>query len=331
MDKIARMNQSDRSELFGETAAIMAIPEAIIEKDFWVCWILRYLFNASSLSKDIIFKGGTSLSKAFGIIERFSEDIDLILNWKLLGIGKDEPWIDRSKSQQDRFNKVVNEKAQRYIAETFTETLRNELSTFDITDIGVVTDPHDSFVINVTYPRAFEHPYIRPVVRLEIGPLASWVPHEIRMLKPYSADAFPQMFIDPGCRVAVINAERSFWEKATILHQEAHRPTDKKPLLRYSRHYYDLYKMAMHPVRNSALSSQNLFADVVNFKMRFYPCAWAHYESAKPGTLLLLPDDDCRKRLQDDYLAMREMIFGNVPDFSEIMDVLGRLADEING
>jgi predicted nucleotidyltransferase component of viral defense system len=125
MDKIARMNQSDRSELFGETAAIMAIPEAIVEKDFWVCWILRYLFNASSLSKDIIFKGGTSLSKAFGIIERFSEDIDLILNWELLGIEKDEPWIDRSKNQQDRYNKVVNEKAQRYIAETIIETLRN--------------------------------------------------------------------------------------------------------------------------------------------------------------------------------------------------------------
>lgn len=236
MDKIARMEQSERSELFRETAARMNIPEAIVEKDFWVCWILRYLFNASNLSEDIIFKGGTSLSKVYGIIERFSEDIDLILNWELLGVGKNEPWLDRSKNKQDKYNKEVNEKAQNYIADTFTGMMKNGLGDFNIDGLDADIDPDDSFVINVTYPKAFENQYIRPVVRLEIGPLASWVPHEKYTIKPYAAEQFPDVFDDSSCRVIAIKAERSFWEKATILHQEAHRPVDKMPLFRYSRH-----------------------------------------------------------------------------------------------
>lgn len=95
MDRVARMSQVDRNELFRETASRMGIPESIAEKDFWVCWVLRHLFGRSALSSDLIFKDGTSLSKVFGIIERFSEDIDLILNWRVLGVPDKEPWEDR--------------------------------------------------------------------------------------------------------------------------------------------------------------------------------------------------------------------------------------------
>lgn len=330
MDKIAGMPQLERNELFQQTAAGMGIPEAIVEKDFWVCWILRYLFNTSGFSKDIIFKGGTSLSKVFGIIERFSEDIDLILNWELLGIGKDEPFIDRSKTKQDKYNKEVNAKAQEYITETLTGMLKNDLIGININGLDADVDPDDPFIINVSYPRAFDIPYIRPVVRLEIGPLASWVPHDTYSIKPYVAEKFPEIFDDPSCCVVAINAERSFWEKATILHQEANRSEERMPLLRYSRHYYDLYKMTEQPVKKMALLSLDLLRDVVDFKMKFYPCAWAHYESAKPGTFRLLPDEENIKRLKDDYLAMREMIFGEVPDFEEVLVGLKKLEDEIN-
>ena len=330
MDKIVRLDQSERNELFRETAVLMGIPEAIVEKDFWVCWILKYLFNASSLSGDVIFKGGTSLSKVFGIIERFSEDVDLILNWEVLGVEKDEPRIDRSKNKQDKYNKKVNEKAQIYIRDTLTGMMKSDLGELKIDGLDADIDTDDPFVINVTYPKAFENSYIRPVVRLEIGPLASWVPHEEHTIKPYAAEQFPDVFDDPSCRVVAIKAERSFWEKATILHQEAHRSAERMTPLRYSRHYYDLYKMALKPVKESALSDLDLLIGVADFKMKFYPCAWANYESAKPGTLRLIPDDENVKRLRDDYSAMREMIFGEVPGFDEIVSTLAELEKEIN-
>jgi hypothetical protein len=330
MDKITRLPQAQRNELFRETAAPMGASEAIVEKDFWVCWLLRHLFNTSALADDIIFKGGTSLSKVYGLIERFSEDIDLILNWELLGVGKDDPWIDRSKSQQDKYNKAVNEKAQAYIADTVTKTLAEDLAAASIEGLDAAIDRSDPFVITITYPRAFNDLYIRPEIRLEIGPLASWVPHEAHTIQPYAADLFPQLFDEPSCNVVAIKAERTFWEKATILHQEAHRPAEKSIPLRYSRNYYDLYKMALQPVKQSALADVALLKDVADFKMKFYPCGWAQYETAQPGSLRLLPDPEHIKHLQHDYAAMRQMLFGTVPPFEEILAALHSLEKEIN-
>ena len=108
MKKVANLSSSEREELFLVTARERALPEAVIEKDFWVCWTLDYLFHDSPWKDRLAFKGGTSLSKCFDLIHRFSEDIDLILDWRLVGCEKDEPWAERSKNQQDKFNKAVN-------------------------------------------------------------------------------------------------------------------------------------------------------------------------------------------------------------------------------
>ena len=99
MRKIAKLNVKDRNALFTNTAAKMGINTAIVEKDFWVCYMLDYLFHRCMWRNHIVFKGGTSLSKAYHLIERFSEDIDLILDWRLLGYGKQEPWEERSNTQ----------------------------------------------------------------------------------------------------------------------------------------------------------------------------------------------------------------------------------------
>ena len=109
MNNIARINSNDRKALFQNTAAKMGLTEAIVEKDYWVCFILDYLFHRCKWKNSIAFKGGTSLSKAYGLIERFSEDIDLILDWRVLGYEKDEPWENRSNTKQDLFNKEASE------------------------------------------------------------------------------------------------------------------------------------------------------------------------------------------------------------------------------
>lgn len=110
MRDMARRSEKDRCDLFRATAQAMRVHEAIVEKDFWVCWILDYLFHDSPWKDRLAFKGGTSLSKAYGAIERFSEDIDLILDWQLLGYAEEEVWKERSLNKQNAFSKNANQK-----------------------------------------------------------------------------------------------------------------------------------------------------------------------------------------------------------------------------
>lgn len=103
MDRIARASTDERRLVFEAAAQRMVLAPAVVEKDFWVCYALDHIFHRSGFAESMVFKGGTSLSKAFGLIERFSEDIDLILDWRLLGYGENEPWEPRSNSAQERF------------------------------------------------------------------------------------------------------------------------------------------------------------------------------------------------------------------------------------
>ena len=119
MNKVARLSADERRDLFQESARQRGTNPAVIEKDFWVCWVLKQLFADPELGTRLVFKGGTSLSKVFGLIDRFSEDIDLVLDWQLLGYGpgQEDPYQDfESKGKQDRFNKGINRKAADYIA-----------------------------------------------------------------------------------------------------------------------------------------------------------------------------------------------------------------------
>lgn len=330
MDKIANLRANERRELFQETAARKGIHPAVVEKDFWVCWVLKHIFEDLGMRSHVIFKGGTSLSKVFGLIERFSEDIDLILDWSLLGYGpgQQDPFPDDlSNTKRDQFNKQFNEAAAAYIRETLCPQLRVLLKICPAVRLSI--DVHEGQVVEIHYPAAFSETYLRPEVRLEIGPLASWVPHDEYSIRSYAADAFPKIFAEPDCPVIAIRAERTFWEKATILHQQAHNP---RPIpSRYSRHYYDLFRLAESPVRAVALADLPLLWDVVAFKQRFYPCNWGRYSEARPGTFKLIPPSAGVDQLKADYEQMRVMIFGERPAFAHIFAMLQALEDEING
>lgn len=234
MDKVAALTDRERSQLFEETAAKRSIHPAIIEKDFWVCWVLKKLFGCDELAGHLVFKGGTSLSKVHRLIDRFSEDIDLVLNWELLGYGKGgrDPWEPQaSNTQQDRFNKEFNERTAVHIKETLLLLIAQLFANRP----GVVpaVSERDPQVVDIRYPAAFNVSALRPEVKLEIGPLASWVPSGHYVIKPYAAEEFGRVFDEPDCPVVAIKAERTFWEKVTILHQQAHRTTRMPP--RYSR------------------------------------------------------------------------------------------------
>ena len=325
MESVAHLSPAERRDLFAETAARKGMTPVIVEKDFWVCWTLGRLFAHPDLSRLLMFKGGTSLSKVFNLIERFSEDIDLILDWRVV-VGEDDPLAERSNRQQEALNKTIEDKAVDYIG---GEMLAMILQAVDpICRCELAAD--DLHALNVMYPAAFSDAYLRPEVRLEIGPLAGWMPYDHYRIKPYAAEVFPQLFKQADCAVQAIRAERTFWEKATILHHEANRPESNTQPLRYSRHYYDLAMMASSPMKNAALADLVLLEDVVEFKQRFYPRGWARYDLAKPGTFKLVPSGHVMTAVEKDYVQMRNMIFGRYPDFGEIMTSLRMLENEIN-
>ena len=182
----------------------------------------------------------------------------------------------------------------------------------------------------ISYPAAFSLATVQPTVRLEVGPIAAWTPNEPRKIRPYVAEQLPELFTAPATNVNTISVERTFWEKATILHQEAHHGVDKPLPPRYSRHYYDLYKLSLLPVCGKALARLDLLKEVAAFKMRFYRCAWARYEDARPGSLCLLPTAHHERALRRDYTSMGQMLFGEIPSFDEIMKGLKTLETAVN-
>ncbi|MDP8220358.1 MAG: nucleotidyl transferase AbiEii/AbiGii toxin family protein [Candidatus Stygibacter frigidus] len=324
MNSIANLSEKEREDLFRETASRKHITNAVVEKDFWVVWSLDKIFSHSLLGANLKFKGGTSLSKIYGLIERFSEDIDLILNWDLLTT--EDPLEKRSNTKQAKFNIELNEKAKKYI--------KSELLPI----VSDILKPHckcrikqdDGFSIEIDYPSSFRDSAILPHILLEIGPLAMWDPSRDFTIMSYSAQEFPELFENPTCKVIAIFAERTFWEKATILHQQANRAADKPIPSRYSRHYYDLAMMAQSGIKDKALDNISLLKNVIEFKQRFYSCKWAQYEKALPGTFKLIPPEYRIKELKKDYIAMQNMIYGERIEIDELLNRLKKLEDEIN-
>lgn len=330
MNRVAALSEKDRNELFAVTAEQRGMGTvAVVEKDFWVCWTLKRLFEHPDLSEQLIFKGGTSLSKIYGLIDRFSEDIDLILDWRIVSDEQD-PMGERSRSKQEKLNTELNERACEYISSSMLPMLEEALGSH--CELEVKADEKDQgHVVRVSYPQTADTSGLLPYIQLEIGPLASWLPHSQHTITPYAAENFPNQFDDPTCPVRAIDAERTFWEKATILHHEAHRPEGAVVPERYSRHYYDLHLMATdEKLKANALGNLALLQDVVLFKKKFYPRAWANYVAAKPGTLKLVPPSHVLDPMRADYSAMQDMIFGRRPSFEEIIASLTELESEIN-
>ena len=189
MDKVAKLPAHQRKELFQQTAAKMPwFSEAAIEKDFWVCWMLKQLFN-SSIQDVIIFKGGTSLSKIFHLIQRFSEDIDLILNWKDNTVG--DPMLPRSHTSQTAFNKKLDKWSVDFVRQIILPEVQKVSSGICQAQISQDNPEH----IVITYPKSFEDQYLRPQILLEIGARAAWVPHDTYTIRPYAAEAYPRISI----------------------------------------------------------------------------------------------------------------------------------------
>ena len=160
MKKIAALEKNEREVLFSRTAEKMSLHPSIVEKDFWVCFMLDHLFHDCKFRDAFVFKGGTSLSKSYHVIERFSEDIDLIFDWRKLTDNTD-PWEDRSKTKQDKYNKTINENASIFYRDELIPALNEELSVKLGNNDWVEVDKNDSMVIDFKYPKDFSLDYLK--------------------------------------------------------------------------------------------------------------------------------------------------------------------------
>jgi hypothetical protein len=197
-----------------------------------------------------------------------------------------------------------------------------------------LTEPHtNSPVLLFHYPTSqpAEFEYLKRSVKLEFGSLTDQQPTGRHPIRPWVAEVLPEAFPDWRCEVVALGVERSFWEKATILHTEYHRPTDKPTPDRFSRHYADTAALAKHPAAKSALDRHDIRNRVVEWKSQFFGSSWANYENAKPGTLRLVPPTERLPALRRDYHAMRDMYLSDPASFDEILSTLADLEARING
>ena len=330
MQKFILMTSEEKKEVFQSVSYSMGMRPDIIEKDFWVCFMLNHLFHDCKYKDAFVFKGGTSLSKAYHLIERFSEDIDLILDWrKVVPLG-DNPWADRTKNKQDHFNKTVNANAAEFYTSDLAPTLNDEIKKILGEGHWISVDDDDEMVINFYYPQIFEVEYLRDKVRLEIGPLAEWIPcHETR-IQSFVSEKYPKLFDSQSTDILTIDVERSFWEKLTILHKLANYPENKKLPPRYARHLYDVFCMANSSVKNKAFERKDLLEKDVLFKQKFYYTKSSHYETATLDAISLIPAKHILEAVKKDYVAMKNMIYGNYPSFDEIVECLIKLESEIH-
>ena len=330
MKDVAKLSIKDRTELFQATAISMGMQPNVIEKDFWVCFMIDHLFNDCKYKKAFVFKGGTSLSKSYHVIERFSEDIDLILDWRKIIAEAVNPWEERSKTKQDLFNKQINSEAAKFYRNELVPKLNDEIKEKLGDGEWIVIDDEDEMVVNFYYPQIFETEYLRSCVRLEIGPLAEWMPSHKTIITPFVAEKYSALFTQKNTTVLTIDVERTFWEKLTILHKIAHFPEGKPLPSRYARHLYDVYNLGNSWVKESAFERKELLEKDVAFKQKFYYSKGAHYETATLSSIELLPREDIIKELIADYEAMKNMIYGNIPRFDEILLFLRELQDEVH-
>lgn len=191
-------------------------------------------------------------------------------------------------------------------------------------------DEDDEMVINFYYPQIFKPQYLRGCVRLEIGPLAEWLPSHITAITPFVAEQYPKIFEQKSTDVLTIDVERTFWEKLTILHKISHFPESKILPTRYARHLYDVYKMGKSSVKRAAYDKKELLEKDVAFKQKFYYAKNAHYETATLANIRLVPSSKVCEELKKDYKAMQNMIYGDVPDFQELLEYLEELQEEIH-
>lgn len=331
MSNFATLPAKERELFFRQYQEKRGVDPVIAEKDFWVCWLLGRIFAQPQLADACVFKGGTSLSKVFGAIERFSEDIDLAIIPASLGWKESD--LDQAPSRTKREERMAELEAA--CAAAVQATWQPLLEESILTALGVpagrdtwltyhLDEAGRSPVLYFAYPGALPRgvAYIAREVKIEFGSLTDQRPVGRHPIQAFVAELAPGAFADFGAEVVALELERTFWEKATILHAEFHRPSDRQMRDRHARHYADFASLWRHTLAQAARSRLDLLERVRLHKSRYFSSNWANYATAVPGSLRLVPPAARVEALRGDYEAMQQMFLGDHMPFETMLAIL---------
>ncbi|KRC70963.1 hypothetical protein D3C87_461280 [compost metagenome] len=337
---VIQASDDERRGLFLTTTTRLGTAIQNVEKDFWVCWVLDALFNGLPPGGPrLLFKGGTSLSKSFGLISRFSEDIDVTVFRQDIGEPIETSELDALSGKQRRIRlDRIRAACHRYIAEVMAVQLKEiAAGVIPVDGFRVELDPDDpdQQTLLFWYPAVAAAPgdYIRSAVKIEAGAKSALDPHEAATVIPYVADDLSDL--DMAVRnVTTVKPERTFWDKIIILHglRQWH---DRRGKLRQggqrvSRHYYDVYRLLQHSDVAAWLANQGLAQDCAQHARLFFGSADLGLDTAESGSFTLAPSPPMSEALVRDYVAMGGMIFGSLPEMNEVLHAIDALEHRLN-
>lgn len=304
--------------------------DQLVEKDIWICWTLEKLFEMPG-RLPMGFKGGTSLSKAYGTIDRFSEDVDITLDYK--GFGESLPEA-ATRNQIDKLNKRLKDFVLKHTRDTvkpYFEKLLWELSTQEKNKVAIDETGEE---VRIFYPSVFgknDDSYLRQYVLLEFGGRNIIEPNEEKKILPYLSSTLSE-YEFPEPTVTVLAFMRTFWEKITLAHVECHRDNLRSDASRLSRHWYDIYKMSLTLAEDELVRSLELLADVVRHKKIFFHSSYANYDACLKGKLRIVPDQKASKILAKDFnnMVAAGMFYIDPPSFQDVLEELRNLEQKIN-
>ena len=323
-----KLTDQNRLNIFLETAERKSLHESSVEKDWWVVQTLSVIFSME-YANFLVFKGGTSLSKGWNLIQRFSEDVDLALDREFLGFTGELSKGDIRK---------LRRKSYQFITEIFTEELKQKFVASGFENVlikyrEVENHDQDPLIIEIFYPTLTEKgSYLKPVILVEIGSRSLKEPFTQRSFGTIVSEVFSDKpFCDKPITIPVVNPERTFLEKIFLLHEEFQKAPGKIRVERLSRHLYDIEKISQTKYAEIALQNADLYNTIVAHRSKFTPISGIDYANHSPEKIRIIPPRTIIKEWEQDYEIMTQaMIYDNPLSFDELLKRIAELQKQIN-
>lgn len=332
MSKILLVKNTEQQETFTKVAEKLHLPVAAVEKDVWVTAVLKALF-ALPYAEHISFKGGTSLSKCWNMIERFSEDVDIAINREFFGFMGDT-------FTTKQISKLLRKACCKFCRNTLQYDLTKQMITdgvpenlfsvkMNITEITTV-DPEQ---IYIEYKSVFnENSYIQNTVVLEINARSMKEPLEKVEIKSFVDEYFVEKsFSEKPFKIQVVAPERTFLEKVCLLHEEfAKKEQEKIRVNRMSRHLYDLVRILDTPIAEKALGNKELYKSIIAHRRMFVAIKDFDYDTLLPQAINIIPPESVIEKWEDDYNKMQTMTYGKFLPFDALIGKITQLNKKLN-
>ncbi len=323
-----KLSTETQREILNGAQSKLNVRNIILEKDIWICWFLNELFF---LPKTMSFKGGTSLSKVFGLIKRFSEDLDITIDYRNFS-EFDHLDNNSSKSALKKLSAELKNNTKNYVENFIVPHFKERLATAFPDALFKIDLGKDGEHLRIFYPTLFnqEEHYLQNSVLLEFGGRNTTEPSETHFIETILSQATRDLEL-PAARIKVLSPLRTFWEKATLIHVECSRGRLQESPDRLFRHWYDLAMLAQSWVGSQALENRELLKDVVLHKTAFFNSNYANYDQCINGNFLLIPTENELRELKKDFDKMQGSgMFPEEPlEFNEIIETLRALEQSL--